>query len=43
MTEVNVGRGRVHPELDPQRPVARELLSQASLGQRVDGTGKHPA
>ncbi len=39
--QVDVGRGRIHAELDPQRPAALELLGQASLGQRVDRAREH--
>ena len=36
MPEVDVGRGRVDPELDPQRPALGELLLQPAGGQDVD-------
>ena len=36
VAEVDVGRGRVDPELDPQRPARRELLLEPPLRQHVD-------
>ena len=36
VAEVDVGRGRVDPELDPQRPALGQLLGQPPLGQGVD-------
>jgi hypothetical protein len=40
VAEVDVGRGRVDPELDPQRPALRprrpELCRERTLGQAVD-------
>ncbi len=36
VAEVDVGRGRVDPELDPQRPPGRELLLQHRRRQHVD-------
>ena len=35
VAEVDVGRGRVDAELDPQRPALGELLGEAALGQRL--------
>jgi hypothetical protein len=47
VTEVNVGRGRVDPELHPQRSVllARgpKLLRQRPRRQDVDGVARQPA
>ena len=41
MSEVDVRRSRVDPELDPQRPALRagdlELRGERALGQAVDG------
>ena len=36
MAEVDVGGGRVDPELHPQRPAPRELLGEGALRQHVD-------
>ena len=36
MAEVDVRRGGVDPELDPQRPALRQLALQRALGQGVD-------
>ena len=46
VAEVDVGGGRVDPQLHPQRPPRRELLGQPALGQRLDGaleSGAAPA
>ncbi len=36
VAEVDVGGGRVDPELHPQRPVELQLLGEPPLGQHVD-------
>jgi hypothetical protein len=36
VAEVDVGRGRVDPQLHAQRPAAVELLGKPSLRQHVD-------
>ena len=38
--EVEVGGGGVDAELDPQRPVGRELLAELLFGDDVDGAGR---
>ena len=47
MAEVDVGRGRVDPELDPQRPALRarrpELRRERTLGQTVDALRREHA
>ena len=35
--DVDVGRGDVDPELDPQRPAELQLLLEPALRQHVDG------
>ena len=35
--EVDVGGGRIDPQLDPKRPPALELLGEPALGQRLGG------
>src|SRR5206468_12794371 len=37
--EVEVGRGGVDTELDPQRTAGRELLAELVCGDDVDGAG----
>ena len=37
VAEVDVGRGRVDPELHPQRPALAQLALERALGQGVDG------
>ncbi len=41
VAEVDVRRGRVHPELHAQLLAARQLLGQASFRQRVDRSREH--
>ena len=40
--EVDVGRGRVDPELHAQWPAERQLALEAALGQAVDGVTGQP-
>ena len=42
VAEVDVGARRVDAELDAQRTARRDLLGQASFGQRVDRAGGQP-
>jgi hypothetical protein len=37
MADVDLGRGDVDAELDPQRPTLRELALELALGKDVDG------
>ena len=37
MAQVQVGRRRIHPELDSQRPAVGELRRQLGMGDYFDG------
>ena len=41
--EVDVGGGRVDPELDPERATGPELAAEVGLGDEVDGAGAQDA
>ncbi len=43
VAEVDVGRGGIDAQLDPQRPPLGQLLLQPALGERVDGVAGEEA
>jgi hypothetical protein len=42
VTNVDIGRGRVHAELDAQRPAERQLALEPPLRQAIDGVAREP-
>ena len=40
--DVDVGRGDVDAELDPERPAERELLLETAFGEEVDAVPRQP-